>query len=136
MAYSVLAFVVVAVHFGYLGYLVAGGYLAWRWPRTLPLHMLAAAWAFFVVALSWPCPLTSVQDWFRVRAGERQLSRSFLDTYVQGVFYPAHQEQLVRIVVALVVVGSWVGLVIRLRLRDRHTLSGAYSDRGPVVGNR
>ena len=47
LAYSLAVAVVVAAHLVFLGYLVIGGWLAWRWPRTLWLH------AVVVVSTSW-----------------------------------------------------------------------------------
>lgn len=119
MLYSWLAVAVAGLHFGFLGYLVTGGYLAWRWPRTVALHVLAAAWAVAVVAASLPCPLTAAQNWLRHRAHEPRLAHSFLNTYVRGVCYPAGHEQVVQALVALVVLASWTGLVLRyLHHRD------------------
>jgi hypothetical protein len=113
MAYSWLAVAVAGMHFAFLAYLVAGGYLAWRWPRSVTLHVLTATWGFVVVAARLPCPLTAVQNWLRHRAQEPGLTRSFLNTYVRGVFYPADHEQVVQAVVALVVLASWTGLLLR-----------------------
>jgi len=36
---------VVALHFAYLAYLLVGGFVAWRWPKTIVPHALAALWA-------------------------------------------------------------------------------------------
>ena len=119
MLYSWLAVAVAGLHYAFLAYLVTGGYLAWRWPRSLTLHILAATWGFVVVAARLPCPLTALQNWLRRRAQEPALARSFLDTYARGVFYPANHEQLVQGLVALLILASWTGLVLRyLRHRD------------------
>jgi Protein of Unknown function (DUF2784) len=119
MLYSWLAVAVAGLHFAFLAYLVIGGYLAWRWPRSVALHVLAASWAFLVVAARLPCPLTAAQNWLRRRAQEPALARSFLNTYVRGVFYPADHEQVMQALVALVVLASWTGLLLRyLHHRD------------------
>lgn len=119
MLYSWLAVAVAGLHYAFLAYLVTGGYLAWRWPRSLGLHILAATWGFVVVAASLPCPLTALQNWLRRRAQEPVLTRSFLDTYVRGVFYPAAHEQVVQELVALLILASWTGFVLRyLRHRE------------------
>jgi hypothetical protein len=121
MLYSWLALAVAGLHCAFLAYLVIGGYLAWRWPRSLALHILTASWGFVVVAASLPCPLTAAQNWLRHRAQEPGLTRSFLDTYVRGVFYPADHEQVVQALVALVVLASWTGFLLRhLRHRGGH----------------
>jgi len=53
MGYRLLADGVAGIHYGYLAYLVSGGFIAWRWPRTIVTHVLAAAWGVVVVAASW-----------------------------------------------------------------------------------
>ncbi len=115
MVYRWLASAVAGAHFGYLAYLVGGGYLAWRWPRTFVLHLATVTWAVLIVAAGLECPLTSWQNALRARGGQHRLSASFLNTYVRGVFYPAGHEAAVQGVVALIVAISWIGLAARLR---------------------
>ena len=115
MLYRWLASAVVGAHFGYLAYLVGGGYLAWRWPRTFALHLAAVIWAVLLVAAYVECPLTSLQNALRVRGGEHPLAGSFLNTYARGVFYPAGHQAATQGVVALIVAISWIGLAARLR---------------------
>ena len=114
-----LADLVVGVHYAYMAYLVVGGFLAWRWRRTIWLHVAAAVWAMLIIVTKVPCPLTALQNHFRENAGQRPLSASFIDTYIRGTFYPADQQTLARIVIAVVVVSSWIGY-LRLRSRRSH----------------
>jgi hypothetical protein len=104
---------VVSVHFGYLAYVVAGGFLAWRWPKTITLHLLATGWAVLVVVTHVPCPLTALQGTLREHAGQSTLGGSFVDTYVRGTFYPVGQQSLAQGVLGLVVLASWVGVLLR-----------------------
>ena len=113
MFYRWLAIAVVGLHFGYLAYLVAGGYLAWRWPRSLVLHVVAVGWAVLVVAAKVACPLTWLQNTLREHGGQRRLDMSFIDTYVRGVFFPADHEIAARALVGLIVAVSWLGLLVR-----------------------
>lgn len=41
--YQILTTLVLTLHFGYLAYVVVGGFVAWRWPRTIWVHLVAAA---------------------------------------------------------------------------------------------
>jgi Protein of Unknown function (DUF2784) len=104
--------VVVAVHYLYLGYLVTGGFLAWRWRRTIWLHIATAAWAVVISIAPVACPLTWLHDWLRHRLGEPGLRQGFIAHYVTGVLYPARAETAVRGAVAAVVVASWLGYVL------------------------
>ena len=113
MFYRWLAIAVVGLHFGYLAYLVAGGYLAWRWPRSLVLHVVAVVWAVLVVAAKVPCPLTWLQNTLREHGGQRRLEMSFIDRYVRGVFFPADHEIATRALVGLIVAVAWFGPLVR-----------------------
>jgi Protein of Unknown function (DUF2784) len=106
---------VVAVHFGFLAYVLAGGFLAWRWNKTVILHGLAAGWVALVVLAHLPCPLTALQNNLRERAGQPPLSDSFINVYVRGTLFPANQQLLAQVVLGLVVVTSWVLLLRRTR---------------------
>lgn len=120
--YRVLADATVVVHLLFLGYVVAGGFLAWRRRRTIWLHAAAVAWGFGTVLIGIDCPLTHLENWARERGGEPQLpSSGFIAHYLTGVVYPEHAVDLVRAVVAAVVVASWVGYAL-LRRRDRRRL--------------
>ena len=107
------------VHFAFLGYLVVGGFLAWRWPATIVAHLLTAGWGLVITVFSLRCPLTPVEDYFRRRAGEQGLPNGFVDTYIEGVIYPERYVDVVRGLVALVVLVSWVGLVATVTRRRR-----------------
>jgi len=115
MGYRLLAHGVAGIHYGYLAYLVSGGFIAWRWPRTIVAHVLAATWGVVVVAAHWPCPLTAAQNALRERAGQAPLSDTFINSYIRGTFYPASRETEVRALVAAIVAASWLGFVLRRR---------------------
>jgi hypothetical protein len=110
-----LAELVVVVHFGVLGFLVVGGFLAWRRPGVIYFHVAMAAWGLLVVLFPIPCPLTWLENTFREAAGQQPLAVGFIDTYIDGVLYPDSAARLVQVLVALVVVGSWVGFARRRR---------------------
>jgi hypothetical protein len=117
--YRWLALAVVGVHFGYLGYVVVGGFVAWRWPRTITVHVMGAVWGLLVISGALPCPLTWLQNVLRRDAGEPALMGSFIDTYVRGVFYPAGREAVAQLVIAVVVGLSWAGLAVLRWPRSR-----------------
>lgn len=115
--YRALTTAILVVHFAYLAYVVVGGFLAWRWPRTIWLHLVAAAWGLVVVAFPLVCPLTAAEDWSRRRAGEAGLTRGFIDRYIEGVLYPERYTLALQVLAGLLVVGSWVGFLLRRRSR-------------------
>jgi len=117
-----LADAVVLLHYGYLGYLVSGGFIAWRWPRSIVGHVAAAVWAVLIVVTKVPCPLTSLQNYLRERAGQQPLSGSFVEIYVRGTLFPADRIGVAQALVAVIVVMSWIGYGVRPGLRRPHRL--------------
>jgi hypothetical protein len=121
MLYRWLALAVAGLHFGFLAYLLLGGFLAWRWPRTIAVHLVVVAWAVFTLATQAPCPLTGVQNGLRELGGQPALAATFINTYVRGVFYPADHERAAQAVVGLLILVSWSGLVVRRGAARRRT---------------
>jgi Protein of Unknown function (DUF2784) len=109
VGYRLLVTAILVVHFGYLAYVVFGGFLAWRWPRAIWPHLAAIAWAVLIVLNAVNCPLTWAENWARRRAGQTGYDRGFIDTYVTGVLYPARYLQEMRLLAAAVVLVSWLG---------------------------
>jgi hypothetical protein len=108
MGYRLLVTGILVVHFAFLAYVVFGGLPAIRWPKAFWPHLVAATWGLLIVTVGMTCPLTAAEDWARQRAGEGALSRGFIDRYIEGVLYPARYTNALRVLVALVIVGSWL----------------------------
>ncbi|WP_228001507.1 DUF2784 domain-containing protein [Nocardia australiensis] len=121
MPYQLLVDVTAAVHFAFVAYVVVGGFIAWRWPRTVWLHVLAVSWGFSTVLFGFACPLTYLENWARLRAGDAGLpSSGFIDHYLTGVIYPESALGLVRVLVVACIVLSWAGLIWLTRQRGHH----------------
>jgi hypothetical protein len=117
---GVLADLTMAAHFGYLAYVLLGGFVAWRWPRSIVAHLMAIAWGGLALVFRWDCPLTTLEDDLRRRAGEPGLSPGgFIRTYLTGHLYPEERLGLVRFGAAVIVMLSWVGFVLIVRSRRR-----------------
>lgn len=132
MGFRLLASIVLGTHFLYLAYLVFGGFLAWRWPRTTWLHAAAAAWGFALVALTLQCPLTWAEDWARRRGGQPALTTGFVDRYIEGVVYPGRYTGVARAVAAAVLLTSWIGLVVIAHRRARERQAAQATAIGPA----
>ncbi|TYB54159.1 DUF2784 domain-containing protein [Nonomuraea sp. PA05] len=114
MTYRLLADAAMLVHFVFLLYMAVGGFLAWRWRRTIWAHLAVAAWGLLSVAFGVECPLTLAEDWARRGAGQEGLPASgFIDHYIEGVIYPEEYTNLARLGVAVLVLFSYVGYVLR-----------------------
>ena len=109
MFFDLLADGVVLLHFAFVVYIAVGGFLAWRWPRTIYLHLGAVAWGIGIVVLGFSCPLTFLE---RALRGESSETPGFIDRYVEGVLYPEELTPLLRGLMALAVIVSYVGLAV------------------------
>lgn len=115
-----LATAVMAVHFLVLAYIVAGAFLAWRWPRALFVHVPFLLWGAGIVFLGFVCPLTELENWLRGRDGDPD---GFIAEYLDGVLYPDGYLVMARVFAAAVVVVSYAGAVVVWR-RRRAAASG------------
>ena len=108
---SLLADAAVLLHFGYLAFLVLGGFVAWKAPRAIWPHLAAVAWAIGIVVVRYPCPLTDLERHFRPSVGER----SFIERYLEGVIYPEGHMVTARLFIVMAVAVSYAGLLRRRR---------------------
>lgn len=92
-----------------------------RWPRTMALHVPAVGWGIAVVALSLPCPLTTLEAWARRRAEMDPLPTSgFIEHYVAGYFVPTGRIGAAQALAFSAAGASWCVLARRtLRSRAR-----------------
>ena len=108
-----VAALAVALHVGFLGFLLLGGFASWWQPRVLPFHVGAAAWGVWIVATRRPCPLTAMENWGRVRSGRPRLDeRGFIPHYLEGRLYPDSWARKVEVVAGGLVVVSWIGFAL------------------------
>ncbi|MDR8409516.1 DUF2784 domain-containing protein [Nonomuraea sp. 3-1Str] len=114
MTYRLVADLAMVAHFTFLAYVVVGGFVAWRWRRTIWAHLAVVCWALLSVTAGVDCPLTVLEDWGRRGAGLPALPRSgFIDHYIEGVIYPEQYSGVVRLALAAVVTVSYAGYVLR-----------------------
>jgi Protein of Unknown function (DUF2784) len=111
--YGLLADLVVVVHLGFIAFVAVGGFLAWRWPRLLWLHVPAIIYALVIVAVGFDCPLTPLEKHLRHAAGQAGYAKGFVDHYLTGVLYPDRLLVLVQTLVAAAVITSYAGLLFR-----------------------
>ncbi|HET6651810.1 MAG TPA: DUF2784 domain-containing protein [Nocardioides sp.] len=111
MTYDGLATSALVVHLLFLAYLALGGFLAWRWPRTIAVHVGVVLWGLGSVVVGYDCPLTGVESWARARAGRDVLAEGgFIDHYLTGVIYPERWLVAAQAALGVLVLVSWIGL--------------------------
>ena len=117
MPYQLLADAVLVLHFGVVVFIVggllvivAGNWLGWRWVNGWWFRLTHVTAIAIVVAQAWLgelCPLTTLESWLRVHAGESGYTKSFIEHWLQRViFYEAPFWVFVLVTVFAVLVGA------------------------------
>lgn len=120
-----LADVTVVVHFVALLYVGLGGFLAWRWPKSIFVHVFFAVWGVAInVVPGLACPLTSIEDHFRAQQGLGPLPGGFNEYYIYDDLIPRALLPVVTVGAAVLLIVSYVGVYVRWRNRREH-LTGA-----------
>lgn len=88
MPHSLLADLVLVVHFIFVLFVALGGVLVLRWPRIAWAHLPAAAWGIAIEFGGWVCPLTPLENGLRALAGESTYRGDFIARYLLPVIYP------------------------------------------------
>lgn len=102
MIYRALADLVLVVHQAFVVFVVLGGLLVLRWPRLAWLHVPAAIWGVLIEYTGWICPLTPLENSFRIQGGEAGYSDGFIQHYIQPLLYPAGLTSSTQVVLGSV----------------------------------
>ncbi|MEV4311686.1 DUF2784 domain-containing protein [Actinocrispum sp. NPDC049592] len=110
--------VVVAVHFAALIYIGLGGFLAWRWPKSIFVHIFFAAWGVAINTVpGLLCPLTTAEDYLRAQRGLGPLPGGFNEYYIYDHLIPRSLLPVVAVVAVVLLVVSYVGVFVLWRRR-------------------
>jgi len=122
MFFRLAADAVLLLHLGFILFALGGAALAARWRWIPAVHLPAAAWGFFVEITGRVCPLTDLENSFRLAAGEAGYQESFIEHYLLNVIYPAGLTRGVQFTLAgvvLVVNLLIYGWLLRRRTHSR-----------------
>jgi len=101
--YRCLADVVLVLHLLFILFAVLGwSAVAWR-RRMMWLHLPIALWAAVIEFTGGICPLTPLEDWLRVRAGQTGLDATFVAHYILPLVYPARLTRGIQVVLGSLV---------------------------------
>jgi hypothetical protein len=110
-----LADVTVAVHMLALLLIGLGGFVAWRKPKLIFIHMFAAAWGILVNVTPVPCPFTALENYFRHQQGLGDLPGGFNAYYLYDTVFPKSWLPAIGIIAIALVAYSYVGVYQRWR---------------------
>jgi hypothetical protein len=112
MWYRAGADLVVVVHLLFIGFIVGGAFLSWRWPLTVWAHIPAVVYGALVEFASFTCPLTLLENDLHLRAGEAGYRGGFISHYLVKVIYPPGLTREMQIglgvlLLAVATIGYW-----------------------------
>jgi hypothetical protein len=124
---SLLADLVVVIHFAFVLFVILGGLLVLRWPWVAYIHLPAATWGAWIEFTGRICPLTPLENALRAQAGEAGYSGGFIEHYLLPLLYPSALTRTVQLVMGafVIVVNLCVyGYLLRIRrsVRTPHPL--------------
>lgn len=104
MFYSLAADTLLIVHFLFIGFVVLGGWLVFKWRWLVFLHLPAATWGTLIEFQGWLCPLTPWERQFRQAAGEASYKTGFIEHYLAPLIYPANLDYDMQLVLGSFVI--------------------------------
>jgi Protein of Unknown function (DUF2784) len=104
MLFQFAAAAVLLLHLSFILFVLLGGVITawWRWMPIV--HLPAAAWGIFVELTGRTCPLTYLENHFRIEAGQSGYGESFIEHYLLTIIYPAGLTRGVQFALAGAVV--------------------------------
>ncbi len=121
MACRLLADLVFVVHFAFIVFVVAGGWIVLRRPRLAWLHLPAVIWGALIEFFGWICPLTPMEVFLLRQSGAAGYSGGFIERYLSPVIYPDGLTPAMQILLGTAVVV--INGAVYASLWRRHRLS-------------
>jgi len=104
MLYQYLATAVAIIHFLFIIFVIAGGFLVLRWPALKWIHLPAALWGAMIEIGGWICPLTILENALLRRAGAAGYDDGFIAHHIFGVIYPNGLTRWMEFAIAVFVI--------------------------------
>lgn len=76
------------LHAVFILWVILGAFLTRSRPILRWLHVASLIWGILTELLTWPCPLTVLENWLEARAGIQPYQGGFLLHYLDRVVYP------------------------------------------------
>jgi len=115
LIYRGFADLVLVVHLAFVLFVVLGGLLVLRRPWIAWLQIPAAIWGLLIEYTGWICPLTPLENSFRMQGGDAGYSGGFIEHYIHALLYPAgltRSSQVVLGSIALILNLAAYGILI------------------------
>jgi len=95
---------VVLIHFGFILFVIFGGFLVIKWRKLIWLHLPAAFWGAMIEFFGWVCPLTILENQLRIGSERGSYSTGFIEHYIIPLIYPAGLTRDIQLLLGVVVI--------------------------------
>lgn len=112
MGYRFLADLILTLHFCFILFVLFGGLLCLYRTGLAWLHLPAASWGVWIEWSGGICPLTPLENRFRLVASEQGYADGFVEHYLIPIIYPGHLDASLQWVLGAVVI--FVNLAVYL----------------------
>ncbi|MBE9481209.1 MAG: DUF2784 domain-containing protein [Bacteroidetes bacterium] len=122
MLFRIAADLLVVIHFGFICFVVIGGFLVLKWRWVLFIHVPAAVWGALIEFQGWLCPITPLEQQLRQISGQSGYTGGFIEHYILPIVYPSYLTHEVQIILGtfVVVINIAVyGWIISKHIRNR-----------------
>jgi hypothetical protein len=122
MLFRLAAEAVLLTHLAFIVFALLGAAIAARWRWIVFVHLPAATWGFFIELTGRICPLTYLENYLRIKAGQSGYTESFIEHYLLPIIYPAGLTREIQFLIAAVVLAVNIALYgwICFRRRASH----------------
>jgi hypothetical protein len=104
MFFKIIADFVLILHLCFIFFVIFGGFLILRWNRVWRLHLPAVVWGLLIQYFQWNCPLTDLENYLRINAGEAGYQSGFIEYFVTALIYPQITSEM----------HIWAGIILFL----------------------
>jgi hypothetical protein len=103
MFYATAALLVLLAHLAFVLFVVCGAFIVLRRPRLAWLHVPAATWGVYIELSGRGCPLTTLENLLRLRAGLAGYAGGFVEHYIVWLLYPGGLTRGIQFILAGIV---------------------------------
>jgi hypothetical protein len=101
--YQIIADSIVVLHGLFILFVLLGGILCISHPKAVWLHLPCVFWGVVVELTGWVCPLTYLENSFRLKSGGVSYGGDFIMHYLEPVIYPEGLTREVQLLFGVIV---------------------------------
>ena len=113
MRERIIADFLVCIHLAFILFVVFGGLLVIRWKWIGFIHLPAAIWGALIELKGWSCPLTQLEQHYRVVASQTGYTGNFIEHYLIPIIYPSGLTRSMQIAIGIFVIAMNLAIYAR-----------------------